>query len=132
MTQTQAQDSRQQVLVVDDEPANLQVLRHILQEDYRLLFAKDGSKALELAAREKPDLILLDVMMPEMDGYEATRQIKQLAPDLPIIGQSAHVFGDEKDKGFAAGMAAHIAKPIDFGELIDVILEHAPIRRPAS
>ena len=74
----------------------------------------------------------MDIRMPVMDGYEATRQIKQLAPDLPIIGQSAHVFGDEKDKGFAAGMAAHIAKPIDFGELIDVILEHAPIRRPAS
>ena len=93
----------------------------------------NGRDALALAAGEPGcDLVLMDIRMPVMDGYEATRQIKQLAPDLPIIGQSAHVFGDEKDKGFAAGMAAHIAKPIDFGELIDVILEHAPIRRPAS
>ena len=87
MTQTQAQDSRQQVLVVDDEPANLQVLRHILQEDYRLLFAKDGSKALELAAREKPDLILLDVMMPGMTGYEVCERLKgyPATAAIPVI-----------------------------------------------
>ena len=94
--------------------------------------ATNGLGAVTALTARPANVVLMDIRMPVMDGYEATRQIKQLAPDLPIIGQSAHVFGDEKDKGFAAGMAAHIAKPIDFGELIDVILEHAPIRRPTS
>ena len=66
----QAADTRPLLLLVDDEPTNLQVLRHILQEDYRLLFAKEGMRALEMAERERPDLILLDVMMPGMTGYE--------------------------------------------------------------
>ncbi|XOT97554.1 response regulator, partial [Alcaligenes pakistanensis] len=56
---------RPTLLLIDDEPANLQILRHTLQQDYRLLFAKDGVKALELAQRDLPDLILLDIMMPQ-------------------------------------------------------------------
>ena len=54
---------------MDDEPTNLQVLRHILQADYRLLFATDGERALQVAREQRPDLILLDVMMPHLDGY---------------------------------------------------------------
>jgi response regulator RpfG family c-di-GMP phosphodiesterase len=58
------------VLAVDDESSNLQLLRQILQDQYRLLFAKDGARAIELAVNEKPDLVLLDVMMPDMTGYD--------------------------------------------------------------
>ena len=114
MTQTQAQDSRQQVLVVDDEPVNLQVLRHILQEDYRLLFAKDGSKALELAAREKPDLILLDVMMPGMTGYEVCERLKG-HPDtaaIPVIFVTALADVEDETRGFAVGAVDYITKPV--------------------
>ena len=57
------------ILAVDDEASNLQLLRQILQDHYRLLFAKDGARALELARQERPDLVLLDVMMPGMSGY---------------------------------------------------------------
>ena len=124
------------ILAVEDDPISAIMLEHNLLEDgASVTMAGNGLEAVEHIRNKGADafdLVLMDIRMPVMDGYEATRQIKQLAPDLPIIGQSAHVFGDEKDKGFAAGMAAHIAKPIDFGELIDVILEHAPIRRPAS
>ena len=67
---TPAADTRPLLLLVDDEPINLQVLRHILQEDYRLLFAKEGPRALEMAERERPDLILLDVMMPKLNGFD--------------------------------------------------------------
>jgi CheY-like chemotaxis protein len=66
-----------------------------------------------------------------MDGYEATQRILEIAPDLPVIGQSAHVLGDEKEKCFASGMSSHISKPIDFGELIEVILKHVANRRAA-
>src|SRR5690554_5068183 len=65
------------LLLVDDEATNLKVLRHTLQNEYRLLFARDGQTALTLAARENPDLILLDVMMPDMSGHEVCRTLKQ-------------------------------------------------------
>ena len=114
MSQTSTQDRRPQLLVVDDEPANLQVLRHILQEDYRLLFAKDGAKALELAAREKPELILLDVMMPGMTGYEVCAQLKATPATSAIPGIFVTALADVEDEaqGFAVGAVDYITKPV--------------------
>lgn len=114
MSQTSTQDRRPQLLVVDDEPANLQVLRHILQEDYRLLFAKDGAKALELAAREKPELILLDVMMPSMTGYEVCAQLKATPATsaIPVIFVTALADVEDEAQGFAVGAVDYITKPV--------------------
>lgn len=114
MSQTSTQDRRPQLLVVDDEPANLQVLRHILQEDYRLLFAKDGAKALELAARENPELILLDVMMPGMTGYEVCAQLKATPATsaIPVIFVTALADVEDEAQGFAAGAVDYITKPV--------------------
>ena len=112
--QTSTQDRRPQLLVVDDEPANLQVLRHILQEDYRLLFAKDGAKALELAAREKPELILLDVMMPGMTGYQVCAQLKATpaTSTIPVIFVTALADVEDEAQGFAVGAVDYITKPV--------------------
>ena len=66
--------------------------------------------------------------MPRMDGYEATRRILELAPDLPIIGQTAHALGEDRDKCLAAGMVAHIAKPIDPAALVDLVRRHVPVK----
>lgn len=114
MSQTSTQDRRPQLLVVDDEPANLQVLRHILQEDYRLLFAKDGAKALELAAREKPELILLDVMMPGMTGYQVCAQLKATPATsaIPVIFVTALADVEDETQGFAVGAVDYITKPV--------------------
>ncbi|XQE65495.1 HD domain-containing phosphohydrolase [Pseudomonas sp. P3C3] len=114
MNQTSTQDRRPQLLVVDDEPANLQVLRHILQEDYRLLFAKDGAKALELAAREKPELILLDVMMPGMTGYGVCAQLKATpaTSTIPVIFVTALADVEDEAQGFAVGAVDYITKPV--------------------
>lgn len=114
MSQTSTQDRRPQLLVVDDEPANLQVLRHILQEDYRLLFAKDGAKALELAAREKPELILLDVMMPGMTGYQVCAQLKATPATsaIPVIFVTALADVEDEAQGFAVGGVDYITKPV--------------------
>ena len=114
MSQTSTQDRRPQLLVVDDEPANLQVLRHILQEDYRLLFAKDGAKALELAAREKPELILLDVMMPGMTGYQVCAQLKATPATsaIPVIFVTALADVKDEAQGFAVGAVDYITKPV--------------------
>ena len=73
---TPAHDQRPRLLLVDDEPTNLQVLRHVLQADYRLLFATDGARALQVTREQLPQLILLDIMMPGMDGYAVCCALK--------------------------------------------------------
>ena len=77
------------------------------------------------------DVVLMDVQMPVMDGYEATRQIRALAPALPIIGQTAHALDDERTACLAAGMVDHLAKPLDPDQLIASILRHARPRPTA-
>lgn len=109
-----APDSRPTLLLVDDEPTNLQVLRHVLQADYRLLFARDGDKAVQLAVQELPDLILLDVMMAGMSGYEVCAALKAqpATAHIPVIFVTA--LGDSEDEtlGFEAGAVDYIVKPI--------------------
>jgi len=107
-------DPRQCLLLVDDEPTNLQVLRHILQDDYRLLFAKDGPKALELAGRERPALVLLDVMMPGMTGYEVCQQLKNdpATREIPVIFVTALADTEDEAKGFEVGAVDYITKPV--------------------
>ncbi len=102
------------ILIVDDEPTNLKVLKQVLQADYRLSFAKSGADALELATRELPDLILLDVMMPEMTGYEACQQLKaQPATQyIPVIFVTALKDEVDETKGFESGAVDYITKPI--------------------
>ncbi|NYE62032.1 putative two-component system response regulator [Duganella sp. 1224] len=103
-----------QILVVDDEASNLQLLRHILQDQYRLLFAKDGPRALELARSEQPQLILLDVMMPGMTGYETCRLLKAdaVTAHIPVIFVTALNDTDDEVIGFEAGAVDYITKPV--------------------
>jgi putative two-component system response regulator len=102
------------ILVVDDEATNLSVLRQILKQHYRLLFAKLPEKALELAETELPDLILLDVMMPQMNGYQVCEQLKQnsLTQHIPVIFVSALSDAAEEAQGFAVGGVDYITKPV--------------------
>jgi putative two-component system response regulator len=111
---TSATDQRPQLLVVDDEPVNLQVLRQVLQDDYRLLFARDGIKALELAERERPELILLDVMMPGMTGYEVCERLKGMPATaaIPVIFVSALSDAQDETRGFEVGAVDYITKPL--------------------
>ena len=109
-----AGDARKTVLCVDDEPSNLQVLKQILQGDYRLLFARDGRRAIELAQVERPDLILLDVMMPDMDGYEVCRTLKadpRLAR-VPVIFVTALSDVEDEARGLELGAVDYICKPV--------------------
>lgn len=102
------------ILAVDDEASNLQLLRQILQDHYRLRFAKDGQRALELAREERPNLILLDVMMPGMSGYEVCAALKA-DPDLasiPVIFVTALTETDDELEGFDAGAVDYITKPV--------------------
>lgn len=96
-------------------------------------FAEDGRQAVEAVRQHGPqayDAVLMDVQMPVMNGMDATREILSFAPDLPIIGQTAHALADERAACLAAGMVDHISKPIDPEALFAMILKH--VRQPAD
>jgi DNA-binding response OmpR family regulator len=106
------------ILVVDDEKRLVSLVENYLsQEGYRVVTANDGLEALEVARREKPDLIVLDVMMPTMDGYEFMRQ-HQREQDTPVILLTARVDEDEKVVGLELGADDYITKPFRPRELV--------------
>jgi CheY-like chemotaxis protein len=117
------------VLVAEDNPLNQAMLSDTLTEaGARVTLVEDGRAAVEAVRNAGHDafaLVLMDVQMPEMNGYEATRQIHAFAPDLPVVGQTAHAFGEDREKCLAAGMLTHIAKPIDPDELVRQVLQYA-------
>lgn len=107
-------EQQPRILIVDDEPLNLKVLKQVLQDQYRLSFAKNGMDALALIQQEKPSLILLDVMMPGMTGFEVCRQLKQdvATKHIPVIFVTALAEEADESEGFAAGGVDYINKPI--------------------
>ncbi|WP_197490001.1 response regulator [Rheinheimera sp. SA_1] len=102
------------LLLVDDEPTNLRVLRTVLQDQYRLLFAKSGEEALQLITQEHPDLILLDVMMPGLTGFDVCTRLKADATTkaIPVIFVTALKDEIDEARGFAVGAVDYITKPI--------------------
>ena len=114
MSESSQGDERPCLLLVDDEPSNLHVLREILQEDYRLLFARDGERALQIARTAHPDLIVLDVMMPGLTGYEVCRTLKDEAATapIPVIFVSALAEVGDETRGFDAGGVDYLTKPV--------------------
>ena len=120
------------ILVADDEAINRMVLEEILVEyGAGVVLVENGQEAVARVmhdGRDAYDVVLMDIQMPEMDGFEATRRILELAPDLPIIAQTAHAFNEEREKCFAAGMVDHIAKPIEPEALGEMIRQHVLLK----
>jgi len=111
----------EKIFIVDDNLINRKLLAAILKkEGYELLEAEDGEKAVELAFREMPDLILLDIMMPKKDGYEVCAELKgdDRMANIPIIFLSAKTQTEDKIKGLGLGGADYVTKPFDKGEVI--------------
>ena len=107
---------RQTVLVVDDEPVNIRLLQILLEQDYRVLAATNGHKALEIVSSEsQPDLILLDVMMPELDGYSVLEELKRnpKTTDITVIFVTAKLTEEDENKGLALGAIDYISKPVN-------------------
>jgi diguanylate cyclase (GGDEF)-like protein len=102
------------ILVAEDKPMNQVVAKRLLEKTgARVTLVDDGAEAVDIVARQTFDLVLMDLQMPVMDGFEATRLIRCQAPDLPVIALSAAMMDDDRERARAAGVDAHLAKPID-------------------
>ncbi|NIN33602.1 MAG: response regulator, partial [Gammaproteobacteria bacterium] len=120
------------ILIVDDNPQNLKVLGNILREDgYVPVVAQNGPQALEFVQREKPDLILLDIMMPEMDGYEVCKKLKKDkdAKDIPVIFLTAKTETKDLLLAFEVGGVDYVTKPFNSVELLLRVKTHIDLKK---
>lgn len=115
-------------LVVEDNPSNQAIVAAIMQSlDFSISFAEDGEKAVDAVRRERFDIILMDIHMPVMDGFEATRKIRDLGgwcASVPIIAVTANEMANDRATYVAAGLDDLIPKPIDTRQFAEVILDH--------
>jgi len=125
-------NSQHSILVVDDTPTNVKVLLEMLsREGYRVLVAREGESAIEQARYARPSLILLDVMMPGIDGYETCKRLKRdpATVSIPVIFMTALGDLEDKVKGFAAGAADYVVKPFEHEEVLARVRTHVVMRR---
>ncbi|MCL7488000.1 MAG: response regulator [Desulfobulbaceae bacterium] len=117
-------ENLKKILIVDDNRDSRELVIKILQgKGHQLCEAVDGEDALEKVAAEQPDLILMDISLPKMDGYEATRRLKsdERFASIPVIALTAHAMKGDREKALAAGCEDYISKPINVREFYDRI-----------
>jgi two-component system cell cycle response regulator DivK len=121
------------ILVIEDQEDNRQILRDLLTSaDFEVIEAADGEAGLAAAAAHRPDLILMDIQLPILDGYEATRRLKADAVlrAIPVIAVTSHALAGDDDKARAAGCDAYIAKPYSPRQLLAKVREYLPSAAP--
>ncbi|HEX6733367.1 MAG TPA: two-component system response regulator [Azonexus sp.] len=123
-------DDRPTILVIDDTPANLSLLNQLLRIRYRVRLASSGARGLELAAQQAPDLILLDIMMPDLDGYEVCRRLKAepVTAGIPVLFLTAKVDAADEEQGFEVGAVDFIHKPIAPAIVLARVKTHLQIK----
>jgi CheY-like chemotaxis protein len=112
------------ILVAEDEESNYELVRIVLQKRYRLLRAHNGIEAVTINEDEHPDLILMDIRMPEMNGLDATRIIKEVNHNTPVIALSAYAFEENINEAKAAGCDEFMAKPFKVEDLIEICAKY--------
>ena len=117
---------KKKILVAEDNPQNMRLIEMVLRAgNYTLLRATDGEEALDIAMRERPDLIIMDVRLPKMSGLEVTKKLRE-APafsHIPIIGLTAYAMTGDKERVIGSGCDAYLSKPINTRELPGMIAE---------
>jgi two-component system cell cycle response regulator DivK len=111
------------ILIVEDVEYNRELLVQLLEDEYEVLTAPDGAAGIESAARHRPDLILMDLSLPGVDGWEATRRLKarpETAP-IPVIALTAHAMQGDEERARACGCDDYLTKPIDEGRLFETL-----------
>jgi len=120
------------ILYVEDNEDNVYMLKMRLEltDEFEVLVAEDGEKGCKVAAAEQPDLILMDLELPVVDGWEATRRLKgnPQTRDMPVIGLSAHALAGEREKALAAGCEDFDTKPVEFDQLLAKIRKLVNVR----
>jgi two-component system, cell cycle response regulator DivK len=128
-------DMMKKILIVEDVEFNRDLIVQLLEDTYDVLTAADGAEGLRLAARERPDLILMDLSLPVIDGWEATRRLKANAAlcDIPIIALSAHAMMGDREKALQSGCDEYLSKPLDenllfakLARLLEQMSHHEP------
>lgn len=109
------------MLIAEDNDSNFFLLYNVLKNKYRIERALNGREAVALSAVLCPDLILMDIKMPVMDGLEATRNIRKVDPDIPIIILTANAFDEDKKQAFDAGCSNYLAKPLNADQLNELL-----------
>ena len=112
------------ILIVEDTELNIDLLTQLLEDDYNLLIARDGAQGVTLAEQNHPDLILMDISLPIMDGYSAARKIRETQPSVPIIGLSAHAMNGDAQRAKEAGCNDYLTKPVDEDLLLKKLKEY--------
>ena len=101
------------ILIVEDIELNIDLLVQLLEDNYKLLIARGGMEALRMIQNTNLDLVLMDISLPEIDGYDVTGRARETLPTLPIIGLSAHAMQGDREKAIKAGFTDYLTKPID-------------------
>ena len=109
--------AKSNILVAEDNESNYELVSAILSDDYNLFHAWNGRQAIEMFKECNPQLILMDINMPEMDGYEATRAIRKLSTDIPILALTAYAYASDEERILASGMNAYMSKPVNAQQL---------------
>ena len=115
--------SKTTILIAEDNASNYKLLEVILSKSYNLIHAWNGREAVELFKEHNPQLILMDIEMPEMNGYEATDAIRQLSPTVPILALTAYAYASDQERILHSGMNAYMSKPLNFHLLRERITE---------
>lgn len=113
-----------QILIAEDNDSNYLLFEFLLKNDYQLFHARDGREAVELFMLNEPQLILMDIIMPGTDGYQATASIRKLSPSIPIIAVTACAFLEDKERIMSSGFNDYITKPINSALLKQLIKEY--------
>ncbi len=114
--------SNKTILIAEDEESNFRYLEMVLKKTKaNIVWAKDGIEAINLCKEHEPDLILMDIKMPNMDGLEATREIKKTHPEIPIVAQTAYAMENDERMSLEAGCNSYLSKPIKANKLLEVL-----------
>ena len=116
--------NRPRLLVAEDNPSNYKLVEVLLRRDYDLLHAWNGEEAVALFADCRPDLVLMDMRMPVMDGLTATAEIRKFDPEIPIVALTAHAFDTDQLAALEAGCNEYLLKPIDKTKLMAVLRKY--------
>jgi CheY-like chemotaxis protein len=121
------------ILLVEDNELNRDMLsRRLIRKGYEVILAQNGQEGLEAAQNQTPDLILMDMSLPVMDGWEATRRLKEVPATsrIPVVALTAHALSDDREKARRAGCDAYETKPVELAQLIETIERLLSARGP--